>query len=90
MIPLGDGLAKVVELFLSLRFRFHPYSIHVKVEVFNDNGDLSHNVLQMAFRIDDGRAWFLLPGTYKAIGVTELEGLSYFASGEKWAVSGEQ
>ena len=70
MIPLGDdGLAKVVESFLSLRFRFHPDSIHVEEEVFNDNGDLSHTVLQMSFRIDDDRVWFLLHGTYKAIGV---------------------
>ena len=62
MIPLGDdGLAKVAESFLSLRFRFHPDSIHVEEEVFDDNGDLSHTVLQMSFRIDDGRVWFLLP-----------------------------
>ena len=74
MIPLGDdGLAKVAESFLSLRFRFHPDSIHVEEEVFNDNGDLNHTVLQMFFRIDDGRVWFLLPGKYKAIGVTESE-----------------
>ena len=72
IIPLGDdGLAKVVESFLSLRFRFHSDSIHVEEEVFNDNGDLSHTVIQMSFCIDDGRVWFLLPGTYKAIGVTK-------------------
>ena len=74
MIPLGDdGLAKVANSFLSLRFRFHPNSIHVEEEVFNDNGDLSHIVFHMSFRIDDGRVWFLLLGTYKAIGVTESE-----------------
>jgi hypothetical protein len=72
MIPLGDdGLAKVAKSFLSLRFRFHPNSIHVEEEVFNDNGDLSHTILQMSFCIDDARVWFLLPGKYKAIGVTE-------------------
>ena len=74
LIPLGnDGLAKVAESFLSLRFRFHPDSIHVEEEVLNGNGDLSHTVFQMSFRNDDGRVWFLLPGTYKTIGVTESE-----------------
>jgi hypothetical protein len=34
---------------------------------------LSHIVLQMSFRIDDARVWFLLPGNYKAIGVTESD-----------------
>jgi hypothetical protein len=56
-----------------LRFRFHPDSIHVEEEVFNDNGDLSHTVLQMSFRIGDGRVWFLFPGTYKAIGITKSD-----------------
>ena len=74
MIPLGDdGLAKVAESFLSLRFRFHLDSIHVEEKVFDDNGDLSHTVLQMSFCIDDGRVWFLIPAKYKAIGVTELD-----------------
>ena len=74
MIPQGDdGKAKVAGSFLSLRFNFHPNSIHVEEEVFNDNGDLSHTVLQMSFCIDLGRVWFLLSGTYKAIGVTESE-----------------
>src|ERR1700738_3181025 len=74
MILLGDdGLTKVAESFLSLRFRFHPDSIHVEEEVFDDNGNLNHTILQMSFRIDDGRISFLLPAKYKAIGVTESE-----------------
>ena len=74
MIPLGDdGLAKVAKSFLNLRFRFYLDSIHVEEEVFNNKGDLSHIVLQMSFWIDDGRVWFLLLGTYKAICVTESE-----------------
>jgi hypothetical protein len=59
MIPLGDdGLAKVTESLLSLRFRFHLASIHVEEEVFDANGDLSHTVLQISFRNEDGRVWF--------------------------------
>ena len=74
MIPPGDdGLAKVAGSFLSLRFGLHLDSIHIEEEVFNDNGDLSHTALQVSFRIDDGRVWFLVPGNYKAIGVTESE-----------------
>ena len=56
-----------------MRFRFHPDSIHVEEEVLNGNSDLSHTVLQMSFRNDDGRVWFLLSGTYKTIGVTGSE-----------------
>jgi hypothetical protein len=74
MIPLGDdGLAKVAGSFFSLRFSLNPESIHIEEKVFNDNGDLSHTVLQMSVRIDDARVWFLLPGKYKAIGVTESD-----------------
>ena len=74
MIPLGDdGLAKVAGWFLSMRFKLNQDSIHVEEESFHDNGDLSYNVLQVSFHINDGRVWFSLPGSYKAIGVTELE-----------------
>jgi hypothetical protein len=56
VIPVGDdGLAKVPKSILSLRFRFHPTSIHVEEEVFDANGDLSHTVLQISFHNDDGR-----------------------------------
>jgi hypothetical protein len=61
MIPLGDdGLAKVAGWFLSIRFKLKENSIHVEEKVFHDNGDLSHTVLQVSCRIDDGRVWFLL------------------------------
>ena len=74
MIPLGDdGLAKVAWWFLSMRFKLNQDSIHVEEEVFNDNGNLSYTILQVSFRIDDGRVWFLLPGRYKVIGVTESQ-----------------
>ena len=74
VIPVGDdGLAKVPEWYLSMRFKLNQDSIHVEEEVFHDNGSLSHTVLQVAFRNDDGRVWFLHPGSYKAMGVTESE-----------------
>jgi hypothetical protein len=74
VFPLGDdGLAKVAGWYLAMRFTLNQDSIHVEEEVFHDNGDLSHTVLQVAFRNDDGRVWFLLPGSYQAIGVTESD-----------------
>ena len=56
-----------------MRFKLNQDSIHVEEEVFNDNGNLSYTILQVSFRIDDGRVWFLLPGRYKVIGVTESQ-----------------
>ena len=73
-VPLGDdNLASVSAAFLAMRFGFHLDSIHVEEEVFDDAGDLSHTVFQMSFHINNGRVWFLLPGTYKAMGVTESD-----------------
>lgn len=72
--PLGaDGFVVVHENLLSLKFNLRLGTMYVEQELFQETGELCKTVLIQRSREDSGSFWSLGAGSYKLIGLSELE-----------------
>ena len=73
-LPLGaDGFVVVQENLLSLKFNFRLGTMYVEQELFQETGQLCETVLMQKSIVDSGSFWSLGAGSYKVIGLSELE-----------------
>lgn len=75
LVPLyvpcnAEGVGSVEAALLSVRYNLIEESLHLEEEVYNDDGHLSHTILQMPIRNDQGREWLLEARKYVVHGLT--------------------